>query len=149
MIIKNKLDKLFGPSASFSGLFILIIGIGIVIFQSFVGLILVAIGAFTAFSSTSAYIDLENKKVRFTNNLFGLIPIGKWLTINPEMKLTLKKVNRVYRAYSRSNRSTSINKKDIRLLLYINNRKSIYLRKFDNLDIARNELEKLKEQLGI
>ena len=45
MITKNKLDKLFEPSASFSGLFMLIIGIAVAVFQSLANLALVAIGA--------------------------------------------------------------------------------------------------------
>jgi len=150
MIIKNNLDKTFGPSASFGGIFMMIIGISVVITQSFFGLILVVIGAFAAFTSTSAYIDSENKKARFTNNLFGILPIGKWVHITPEMNLALKKTNRVHRAYSRSNRTLSISKKDIRLILFsINNREIMILNKFNDIEIASEELKKLKVSFEI
>ncbi len=150
MIIKNKLDKTFGPSASFSGYFMMAIGIFVVITHSITGLILVLIGAFTAFTNTSAFIDIENKKVRFTNNLFGLISVGKWISINPGMKFALKKTNRVYKAHSRSNRTVSLSNKDIRLILFnANNKQIMTIKKFNDIEIAREELKKVKASCDI
>ncbi len=66
------------------------------------------------------------------------------------MKLGLKKSNRVYRAYSRSNRTLDINSKDIRLILYgADNKQIMPINKFDSLDIAKVELKKSGNQLGL
>lgn len=149
MITKNKLDKSFGPAGTSAGIFIFIAGI-VVTFYSFTGLILVFIGAFVGFTSTSTMIDNDKKRIKFSNNLFGFIKTGQWIDIKPEMKLGLKKSNRVYRAYSRSNRTLDIDSKDIRLILYgVDNKQIMPIRKFDSLDIAKVELKKSGNQLGL
>lgn len=149
MITKTKLDKSFGPAGTSAGIFMFIAGI-VVTFYSFTGLILVFIGAFVAFTSTSTMIDNDKKRIKFSNNLFGFIKTGQWVDIKPEMKLGLKKSNRVYRAYSRSNRILDIDSKDIRLILYGSDNKQIMpIKKFDSLDIAKVELKKLGNQLGL
>ncbi len=149
MITKNKLDKPFGPAGTSAGIFIFIAGI-VVTFYAFSGLILVFIGAFVGFTSTSTMIDYDKKRIKFSNNLFGLIKTGQWIDIKPEMKLGLKKSNRVYRAYSRSNRTLDIDSKDIRLILYgADNKQIMPIKKFDSLDIAKAELKKSGNQLGL
>ncbi|MCK4465432.1 MAG: hypothetical protein KAU83_06950 [Bacteroidales bacterium] len=149
MITKNKLDKSFGPVGTSAGIFMFIAGI-VVTFYSFAGLILVFIGAFVGFTSTSTMIDNDNKKIKFSNNLFGFIKTGQWIDIKPEMKLGLKKSNRVYRAYSRSNRTLDIDSKDIRLILYgADNKRIMPIKKFDSPGIAKVELKKLGNQLGL
>lgn len=149
MITKNKLDKPFGPAGTSAGIFMFIAGI-VVTFYSFTGLILVFIGAFVGFTSTSTMIDNDKKRIKFSNNLFGFIKTGQWIDIKPEMKLGLKKSNRVYRAYSRSNRTLDIDSKDIRLILYDSDNKQIMpIKKFDSPDIAKVELKKSGNQLGL
>ncbi|MBA7559409.1 hypothetical protein ES708_01023 [subsurface metagenome] len=67
-----------------------------------------------------------------------------------ENKLGLKKSNRIYRAYSRSNRTLDIDSKDIRLTLHgADNKQIMPIKKFDSLDIAKAELEKSGNQLGL
>jgi len=149
MITKNKLDKSFGPVGTSAGIFMFIAGI-VVTFYSFTGLILVFIGAFVGFTSTSTIIDNDKKSIKFSNNLFGFIKTVQWIDIKPEMKLGLKKSNRVYRAYSRSNRTLDIDSKDIRLILYrADNKQIMPIKKFDSLDIAKVELKKSGNQLGL
>ncbi len=149
MITKNKLDKSFGPVGTSAGIFMFIAGI-VVTFYSFTGLILVFIGVFVGFTSTSTMIDYDKKRIKFSNNLFGLIKTGQWIDIKPEMKLGLKKSNRVYRAYSRSNRTLDIDSKDIRLILYgADNKQIMPIKKFDSLDIAKVEVNKLCNHLGL
>ena len=100
MIIKNKLDKTFGPFGTSTGFFIMIGGV-IATFYSFLGLIIAIVGAFACFTSTSTIIDTDNKRIKHSDNLFGIIPIGKWIDIKPDMKIGLKKFHRGYRAYIR------------------------------------------------
>lgn len=72
MIITNKLGKSFGPVGSFSGMILFVAGFVLTFFY-ISGLILVLVGAFVGFSTESALIDPEKKRVRFSNNLFGII----------------------------------------------------------------------------
>lgn len=150
MIKKNKLDKLFGPAAIAGGGFMLVVGLLVTIFQSFGGLILVAAGAFAAFSTTSTIIDTENKRVKYSSNLFGIIETGNWLKIEPNMKLHVKKSKHVQRVYSRSNRMQELTEKDLRIVLYgANNKELMPVIKFKSPEAAKEELEKLKSLLGL
>jgi hypothetical protein len=149
MIIKNKLDKAFGPVGNSAGIFLFVAGLFITYF-SFTGLILVLIGAFVGFTSTSTSIDFDNKRLRFSNNIFGIIPVGQWISIQSGMKIDIKKSNKVWRAYSRSNRTLKIADNDFRLILYDSNGKEIIpLQKAKNLDSAKLNLDALRKQLGI
>jgi len=116
MILKNKLDKSFGPSATFAGYTILVVGL-ITTYSNWGGLILVLVGAFMGFSSTSTVIDSDNKRIRFSNNLFGFIKTGKWIKIDPKMKIGIKESNITWTTFSRSNRSIDTMKKDFRIVL--------------------------------
>ena len=79
MRIKNKLDKSFGPVGTSAGSLLFVVGM-IVIFNSIYGLILVVLGAFVGFSSTGTIIDTEKRRIKFSNNLFGIFQTGKWIT---------------------------------------------------------------------
>lgn len=149
MIIKNKLDITFGPFGSSTGFFILIGGI-IAAYYSIIGLFIAIIGAFACFTSTSTYIDIDNKKIKFSNNLFGIIPVGKWIDIKPEMKIGLKKSHRGYRAYIRGTQPIGIHYKNIRIILYGSDNKQIMqVKKFDNYESSKKELEKLSSLLTL
>jgi hypothetical protein len=99
MITTNKLDKSFGPVGTTAGVVLVLVGI-ITIFSSFYGLILLFMGAFVGFTSTSTMIDFEKKRVKFSNNIFGIIPIGKWISIEPTMKLGVEESNQTWSAIS-------------------------------------------------
>ena len=149
MITKNRLDKPFGPAGTSAGIFIFIAGL-IATYFSLTGLILVLIGAFVGFTSTSTLLDNDKKRIKFSNNLFGIIPIGQWIDVKPEMKIGLKNTHRGYRAYSRSNRTLDFHSKDIRIILYgADNKQIMPIRKFDSLDSAKTELEGLSNQFGL
>lgn len=149
MTTKNKLDKSFGPAGTSAGIFLFAAGL-IITFFSLPGLILVLIGAFVGFTSTSTLIDFDKKRIRFSNNIFGIIPIGQWISIQTDMKIGIKKSNKVWRAYSRSNRTLDIANNDYRLILYDSKGKEIMpLQKSDNLDSAKLNLDKISKQLGI
>ena len=91
MIINNRLEKSFGPIGSAAGMFMFIAGLVTTCFISLIGLILVLIGAFVGFTTTSTLIDLKNNKIKLSNNLFGIIKIGKWIDIKSNMKIGIKK----------------------------------------------------------
>jgi hypothetical protein len=149
MITVNRLDKAFGPVGTAAGISLFIAGL-IISFFSFTGPILVLIGAFVGFTSTSTLIDHDSRSLKFSNNIFGIIKTGQWIKIEPDMKIGIKKSNKASRAYSRSNLPLDIVIKDFRLILYDSNNKQILtIQKTDSLDSAKVELEKLCNQLGL
>lgn len=149
MIIKNKLDKPFGPFGTSTGFFMLLGGIIATCF-SFFGLFIAIIGAFVCFTSTSTIIDPDNKKIKFSNNLFGIIQVGKWIDIKPDMKLGLKKSHRGYRAYIRGTQPIEIHYNDIRIFLYGSDNKQIMqVKKIDSYQSAKNDLNNLGIILGL
>ena len=104
------------------------------------------IGAFVGFTSTSTLIDFDKKRIRFSNNIFGIISIGRWIAIQADMKIGIKKSNKVWRAYSRSNRTLDIVSNDYILILYDSKGKEIMpLYKSDNLDTAKLNLDKFSK----
>lgn len=64
MIENNKLDKSFGPVGTSAGTILFVVGL-ILTFSHLTGLILILIGAFVGFSSTSALIDYEKNESNF------------------------------------------------------------------------------------
>ena len=126
MITNNRLDKSFGPVGTYAGIIVFFAGI-IISFSSFSALILVFIGAFVGFSSTSALIDYDKKRVKFSNNLFGILKIGHWINIEQDMT-----------------------DQDYRIVLFDSNNKEIMpIKKVNTLDSAKVELDKSANQLGI
>ena len=149
MIIKNKLDKAFGPVGSSTGIF-MIIGGFIATYYSFIGIILVILGAFVGLTSTSTILDTDNRKVKFSNNLFGIIPSGKWVNIMAGMSLALKKSHIGYRTYSRSNRTLDTHIHDIRIvLLNVHKKQILQIAKFNSTDSAKIELIKYRKLLKL
>jgi hypothetical protein len=149
MISNNKLDKSFGPVGTVAGTTLFITGL-ILTFFSLSGLFLILTGAFVGFSYSSTLIDHDKKRVRFSNNLFGILRIGQWVNIESNMKIGIKRSNKSWRAYSGSNRSVDFSSKDFRIILFDSNNKEILpLKKTDSLYSAKAELELFVNQLGL
>lgn len=149
MIQNNKLDQSFGPIGTIAGGTLFLVGI-ILIFFSLSGLALILIGAFVGFTYSSTFVDIDNKRVRFSNNLFGVIKTGNWVNIEPSMNIVIEQSKRTWRAYSRGSRTVDITDKDFRLVLYDeNNTQIIPLMKTHSLELAKNELESLKTRLHL
>jgi hypothetical protein len=143
LIIKNKLDKVFGPFGSSTGFFMFFGGI-IATYFSPIGLVIVLIGGFVSFTTTSTFIDTQNKRVKYSNNFFGFIPVGKWINIYPEMKLGLKKSHHGYRAYIRGTQPVDIHNNDIRIFLYSSdNKQLIPLKKFSSYKTSAAGIKEL------
>lgn len=144
MIIVNKLDnRSFGPFASSAGFFIFIIGL-ILAFFHLAGIILALVGAFVAFTSTCTIIDTDSKRVKHADYLFGFLPFGKWINIQPGMKLGLQVVKRGYRGYIRGTTPVDIQHNDIRIFLFDSaNHKMLAVKKFSTAAAARKEMESM------
>ena len=149
MITNYKLDKSFGSVGTSAGMILFFTGI-IISWFYISGLILIVIGAFVGFTSSSTLIDYEKKRVKFSNNIFGIIKIGKWINIEPGMKLGVKKSEITWRAYGVSNQSIDDVKKDYRLILFdAGNKEIIQMMKMKTLDAARFEVERQSKRLGL
>jgi predicted membrane protein len=150
MIIENRIEKRsFGPFASSMGLFLFIGGL-VISYFSLTGLLLSLIGAFIGFTSTCTIIDTDNKRIKHADYIFGFVPIGKWVSIKPDMKLGLKRVKRGYVGYIRGNQQVDIQYSDIRIFLYdSNNKKIMPIKKFQTYELAEKELKDMGSLLNL
>ncbi|MDG5799829.1 hypothetical protein QA597_05575 [Marinilabiliaceae bacterium ANBcel2] len=149
MILNYTLDKSFGPAGSVVGYFIILVGVSTV-HLSFSGVVLMLIGSFMAFSTTGSVIDVDNFKIRFTNNLFGFIKIGGWRYVHPKMMIGLSDSKMTYRVYSMSNRSVDMGYSDYRIYLYNSDgRRGNAICRFKKLKDAEDELATLSDLLGL
>jgi len=149
MTTNNRLDKAFGPVGTSSGIILFVAGLILTCFY-LSGLFLAVIGAFVGFSSTSTLVDDDKKRVKFSNNLFGIFKTGQWIQIEPSMKIGIKDSNITWRTYSRGDRTLDITNKDFRVILFDSeNREIMPLKKSSSLESDRMELETLGNKLGI
>lgn len=149
MVQKNKLDKAFGPVGTVAGIIVFAVGFYI-LFYSYAGIIAILIGAFVGFTGTTTYIDITNKRVKHSTDIFGIIRIGNWVNVEPSMKIGIKKSTLAWRSYSQSNRTVDIADKNYKIYLYgLNSNEIIPLYKAKTLDEIQSEIEKLSENLGI
>lgn len=145
----NPLEKSFGPVGTSAGLLMFALGL-VAVYYSFSGLVLVIIGAFVGFTSTSTVIDYDKRRIKLLNNLFGIIKLGHWINIESDMKIGIKKSINSWRAYSRSNRTLDISAKGFIIILYDSHNKQIMpIKKADSLASAKTELEDLSKKLGL
>lgn len=153
--MKNKLryplDKSFGPVGTTSGMILFAAGIVLsILYFSFAGPILILAGAFIGFSYTRTVIDLLKNRILFSQQIFGIIPNGKWLTITPDMKIGIKKAQHSWRAYSRGNRTLDMTMKDFRVMLYDSTGNEILpIRKTKTLEEAQRNITELNKILNL
>jgi hypothetical protein len=144
-----KLDLMFGPVGSSFGFFLFLAGIAL-LFYSWMGIALILSGAFFAFSYTGCLVNPSKKRLRYVNVIFGIIPIGSAIYIEQEMKFGLRKSDRLYRAYSRTNRVLDIKEHDYRIYLYDPQNKEIMpVRKCKNEEKAFSEAKRLADLFEI
>lgn len=149
MKTKYLLDKSFGPIGVIAGITLLIVGLLLIPF-SVSGIFLILMGAFVGLTSTSTTIDYENRRMKFSNNLFGFLSIGKWVTIENDMQILIKKSNKTWRTYSSGSRTIDITNHDFRVVLYdSNNRQVMPVSKARTMDLATDEMKVIVEKLGL
>jgi len=149
MVIKNKLDKTFGPFGTSTGFWLLLGGL-IATYFTIYGLIFAITGAFVAFTTTGTIIDSEKKRIKYSDNYFGIIPVGKWIDIKPGMKLGLKRSHLGYVGYIRGTQPVDIHYNDMRIFLYDSDNKRIMpVKKSDSVEASREDLTYLSSLLGL
>ena len=87
--MKKYLDFTFGVIGVILGILILAIGIYVSFSSWLVGLTIIIVGAFLAFSHNACFIDFKNKRVKFAALLFGLIKIGYWTNVKEDMYIRI------------------------------------------------------------
>ena len=148
-LIVNRFDRSFGPAGSFAGLVLVLTGI-VTIFFSFSGLFVLLSGAFVAFTNTSVTIDTINKRIKYSQNICGIFKMGRWIDVEPEMKIKIVQSNGVFLIYSGSKRINDV--KSGRFKIYLdtkNKRNDIPLKNLDNYKEAELDAQKLAEELEI
>jgi len=149
MSIRYKLGKTFGPVGSVAGIILFVSGL-ILVWFSLSAIIKIFLGSFLGFTFSSTEIDFEQKKVRHSDVLFGVIKTGKWVDIKPEMKIGILKSRKTWRTYSRGNRELETPVEDHRLVLFNGAGKmQIPLKKFDSTEEARIEQDEWCRRLNI
>jgi hypothetical protein len=147
MIQHYKLDKLFGPSGTFAGYLLLIVGL-ITVYFTLAAIPLILLGGIMAFSYFSSQIDTLKKRYRMNLNLFGFYPIGKWIEFQKTDDILYQKFTGKYTAYSRSNRQINSLQTDFRVVLLTqNSKKKIHLAKFTSEQAAREAAIKIQQLL--
>lgn len=148
-MVNNKIDSIFGTVGVFAGWIILAFGI-YSCFYSLIGISTVVVGLFLAFTNTSTKIDFDNKKAKFSNNLFGIFSVGYWTEITPHMSLSLQKTTKSQNIFAFSNQKTTNTAQDYRIMLI--NEKGIAimpLKRFDKKDDAEKEINEFAEKFKI
>ncbi|WP_430813535.1 hypothetical protein [Carboxylicivirga sp. RSCT41] len=150
MIEYNSLGKTFGPVGSFSGLLIFCAGLFLTVMAGFGGIVVTIIGAFVAFTRPLTSIDYDKKQVRNGDKLFGIVKTGKWIPVKASMKIGRYRSNKVYRTYSRSNRSLDIEQKQNLICLFNENgQKLMALKNIKDAEKLAIELQNMSDRLGV
>ena len=145
----NKLDKLFGPSFSYTGYVFIISGI-ITLRFSYSAIILIVLGAFISLTYTGTVVDPDNRRIKPYTAFFGLFKAGKWIDVNQSSVFRIVKSNRRYTTYSRANMRNDLYIRDLRLVITNKETKTrITVNKYPGYQVAKEELEELKRQFLI
>lgn len=89
-MFKSKLDFTFGKLGFVLGCIVLISGIYFCFTAVIVGITNLIVGSFLAFSKNICIIDFNNKRVKYSSNIFGLIKIGYWIDVKDDMLIVVK-----------------------------------------------------------
>lgn len=145
----NRIENIYGPVGSFAGIVVLIAGL-ILVFSSLSGIILILIGGFVGISYSSTTIDFDQKRIRFSNNIFGLLKTGRWIKVIDTMKVGIIKTNTTWRAYSQSNRSMDITQGAVLIVLFSSEGEPLIpMKKFKSIEAAETEIENICGNLGL
>ncbi|MDX9891930.1 MAG: hypothetical protein RBS29_05495 [Bacteroidales bacterium] len=117
MILKNKISYIFGPTGSSSGMIFFGIGLITMLFTWRAAFIMM-FGALFAFSRAIVIIDTDKKRVKWCEYYFGIIPVGKWISVDPSMSLGYKITNDGWSARSLSNRRIDVPNENYTIILY-------------------------------
>ena len=152
VIVKYKLEDSFGPIGSFAGKLAFFASLFNLLFYSYTvfGLLFLIIPAFLGFSKTHIFIDTEKFRIRFSTTAFGLIPTGKWIDIDDEMEIGVRKNQDQWQYIGLSNRSLRLKQTPYKIVLYKSHLKPLLTLKYaSTTEEAKKELDSLAKMLGM
>lgn len=147
-ILRNRISLSFPNPIVFIGTLTLVFSILIIIKYPLVSFFLFMMGLFLSTSSYGTEIDLSDGKFRSYARYFGF-KTGKWNQLNTMSCIAVLLSQNGYRAYGRSNQSTSLSqiKYDV-CLLSKSHRERFVIQKFKTKDEAVVYAQKLEILLG-
>ena len=145
MIIDNKISRfLTGPYIFFGLIFIPFIIMGILNANWKIAGIGVLITGYLFGTYSGVEIDTEKRVFKSYNQHFGFIKTGRWRSLDEFVGLTLVPIQKVYRMYSRSNRSNVSEKTEFRIYLVNKTHKpAIEIKSCPSLEKGHNSLDEL------
>jgi len=152
MIVKYKLENSFGPIGSIAGkILFLVCIIGNLFYSiSIISILFLIIGAFMGFSKTDIFIDTENHKIRFSSTFFGFIKTGKWIDIDDDMEIGIRKSTEKWQVIGMSNKSITMKGTPYKIVLYKSQNIPLLTLKYaSTIEEAEKELERFGKLLGM
>ena len=148
MIIRNRLDRSFGPLMAFAG--IILFFAGVIMVRHLAGIILLLAGALLATTTDETSIDVPRQRIRSGTQILHLFTLGKWQEVREFAGLTLIPVRKQYAMYSLSNRKNAMDECDFRIFILDKRRKPAFaLAKYTNRDEALQVLDNLSLTLHL
>lgn len=145
MIINNKISHfLTGPYIFFGLIFIPVIIMGIQKSSWIVTGIFTVIVWYLFGTYSGVEIATEKRRFREYNRHFGIFKTGRWRSIDQYVGLTLVPMKKVYRMYSRSNRSNVSENTEFRIYLVNKAHKpAIEIKRCRSFEKGQNSLDEL------
>ena len=102
------------------------------------------------FSKTDIFIDTENHKIRFSSTFFGFIKTGKWIDINDDMEIGIRKSTEKWQVIGMSNKSITMKGTPYKIVLYKSQNIPLLTLKYaSTIEEAEKELERFGKLLGM
>ena len=172
----DKLDKIFGPAA-FTGVVVFLYLLYVIFYKIYqkifnvndefytynryeindtliliICVVLLLFAAFMGFTTGCTQIDYENRRIKYGTKLFGIIFIGKWTNLTPDMKLGLNTSMERWGGYTSAGTmgSMSFDYTNVRIMLYdAQGTEIIPVKKIKKPKNAETELEKMSKSLNL
>ena len=146
--INNSIGKTFSGPPLFVGYIFLLTGAGIFFLEgiSAGGKVTTAffmvVASFVSFTYSGVEIDTKERKIKNYYCLFGIVKTGKWKSLDLYLGVTLIPMQRIYKIYSRSNRTTSSTEKDYRIFLVSKSKRPAFaIKRCKTREQAQNSLD--------
>lgn len=149
MTIDNRINKLFPPNIFFWGYVFILLGLIITVSRPLIGLGLLILGGFVAFTSTGIQIETKEKKYKEYISYFGLKK-GTWNPIDKFKYIAVLSKTLSQTSYSRGQVAMSIKEKAFDIcLLSDDHRLKITMKRLKDEGQSIDEAKKLAELLNI
>jgi hypothetical protein len=142
MTIRNRIEYVFGPYLTFTG--IIFIVFGLIFIRQISGIILIVFGAFLALTTNGVLIEPDKNLIKSYSRIFGVVTIGRWQKLSDFSGITIIPFKKTYTVYSRSNRQNTTERRDFRIFLLDRQMKHTFaVKKCDSMAVAQTEIDRL------